>query len=68
MAANETLSTLDASIEKLTEFPQIGRVLNKAGLRRLPVPHTPHLVFYRATGEEVEILHVRDGRREPFRG
>ena len=66
-AAQAVLSMIVTSIEKLSEHPRMGRRLNAAGVRRMPISRTPYIAFYRIAGEEVLILHVRDGRRKPFR-
>ena len=67
-AAQAVLSLIVTSIEKVrSEHPLMGRRLNAASVRRMPISRTPYIAFYRIAGEEVPILHVRDGRRKPFR-
>jgi addiction module RelE/StbE family toxin len=66
-AAQAVLTTIAASIDALREHPRLGRKTAKAGVRRLPIPGTNYLAYYRIAGEEVRVLHVRDGRRKPYR-
>jgi toxin ParE1/3/4 len=66
-AALATLSVIAASIDNLSQHPQMGRRLNTAGVRRLAIPRTPYVAFYRIAGDDILVFHVRDGRRKPFR-
>jgi addiction module RelE/StbE family toxin len=65
-AAKDTIAAMAAAIETLTLHPNSGRKVTAHGVRRFPVPRTPYLAYYRIAGEEVLILHVRDGRRRPY--
>jgi len=66
LAAQAIIASIVASIEILSEQPLLGRKVNAQGVRRILVPRTPYIAYYRIAGEEVMILHVRDGRRKPF--
>jgi plasmid stabilization system protein ParE len=50
----------------LRDHPRLGRKTAKPGVRRLPIPATNYLAYYRIAGEDVRVLHVRDGRRAPY--
>jgi len=65
-AMHRILAAIQDSIDNLEHFPELGKPVRGAQ-RRLPVPRSSYLVYYRIAGEEVLILHVRDGRRKPFR-
>jgi plasmid stabilization system protein ParE len=60
------LAAIRSSIDTLEFFPKIGRLSNDVGHHRLPVLHYPYVVFYRISGEEILILHIRHTSREPF--
>jgi toxin ParE1/3/4 len=61
-AAN-ALGAIKSSIDTLSFFPQIGRLVDEAGHRRVPVVRYPYLIFYRIDGNELLILHVRHTSR-----
>ena len=54
-------------IALLEQYPQVGQLTSKAGLRRLVVLPYPYLVFYRVTRDTVIIHGVRHGARKPLR-
>ncbi|MFZ1109377.1 MAG: type II toxin-antitoxin system RelE/ParE family toxin [Rhodomicrobium sp.] len=60
------LAAIKHSIDNLQDYPELGKAVRGAQ-RRIPVPRSSYLVYYRIAGEEVLILHVRDGRRRPYR-
>jgi toxin ParE1/3/4 len=64
-AAN-VLAAIKSSIEVLEAFPEIGRVVDDAGHRRLAVARFPYVIFYRIEGTEVVILHIRHTSRRPI--
>jgi hypothetical protein len=49
-------------------FPQRGRLTAVKGIRMLTAGRYPYLVYWIVEGEEVKIVHIRDGRRKPWRG
>jgi toxin ParE1/3/4 len=63
-AAN-VLGAIKSSIETLAFFPQIGRLVDNAGHRRVPVVQYPYVIFYRIEADELLILHVRHTSRRP---
>ncbi len=54
------------TFERLADFPFLGRPTDELGVRVLVLTRYPYLVFYAAVADEVVILHVRHGAREPF--
>lgn len=65
-AAARVASTIRASIEMLSDYPEIGKIYEGA-VRRLNVSRYPYAIFYRvdhARGEVV-ILTIRHGFQMP---
>ena len=54
------------TIDRLADFPFLGRATDESGVRVLALTRYPYLVFYAVIGNDVVILHVRHGAREPF--
>jgi toxin ParE1/3/4 len=57
------------SIDRLTDFPYSGRETDRPGIRLLSVTNYPYLIFYTvdAAAEEVQVLRIRHGARDPAR-
>jgi plasmid stabilization system protein ParE len=53
------------TIDRLADFPFLGRATDEPGIRVMVLTRYPYLVFYAVIGDEVVILHVRHGAREP---
>jgi plasmid stabilization system protein ParE len=66
IGAANVLGAIKSSIDTLSFFPQIGRLVDDAGHRRVPVLRYPYLVFYRIAGDELLILHIRHTSRRPI--
>jgi plasmid stabilization system protein ParE len=64
--AFNVLGAIKSSIDTLSFFPQIGRLVDNAGHRRVPVLRYPYLIFYRVAGDELLILHIRHTSRRPI--
>lgn len=60
------LAAIKSSIDVLDQFPQIGRLVDDIGHRRMPVVRYPYVIFYRIAVAEVLILHIRHTSREPI--
>jgi plasmid stabilization system protein ParE len=54
------------TINRLTDFPFLGRATDAPGVRVLALARYPYLIFYSVIMEYVVILHVRHGAREPI--
>jgi plasmid stabilization system protein ParE len=52
--------------ESLGEFPLAGRMIEAAGIRKLPLVSYPYVIFYKIdiTAGEVQILNVRHTARK----
>jgi toxin ParE1/3/4 len=64
--AVNALTAIKSSIDTLSFFPQIGRLVDDAGHRRVPVLRYPYVVFYRIAADELVILHIRHMSRRPI--
>jgi addiction module RelE/StbE family toxin len=65
-AAAKVLNAIKSSIDTLNFFPQIGRLVDDNGHRRVPVLRYPYVIFYRVAGGDLLILHVRHTSRRPI--
>jgi toxin ParE1/3/4 len=52
----------------LAQHPLSGQLTSERGLRRAVTPPYPYLIFYEVTADEVVIVGIRHGAREPPRG
>ena len=50
---------LARAINRLADFPELGRRSSVAGKRELVVPRLPYIVEYRVQDERIRILRVR---------
>jgi toxin ParE1/3/4 len=63
-AATKLAEELLAAGDSLVSFPNRGRPVPGTPLRELTVVY-PYVIRYRATDDQVRILRVRHGRRQP---
>jgi len=63
-AAWEMIATIMSAVERLEQFPHMGRPGRVEGSRELPVTGTPFLVAYRLKGESIQILAVLHAARK----
>ncbi|SRR5258706_15870079 len=54
------------AIDRLTEFPFLGRPTDAPDVRVLVLTRYPYLIFYAVAGPDVVILHIRHASRSPF--
>jgi addiction module RelE/StbE family toxin len=67
-AAARVLVAILASVGRLANHPEFGRLGRVAGTRELVVPRTPYIVAYAVVDDEVMILSVmHSARRWPDR-
>jgi toxin ParE1/3/4 len=64
-AATRVLAAIKKAIDSLEHLPRLGLSIDTEGRYRLPIGRYPYLVFYRWTGTDIFILHIRHGRRRP---
>ncbi len=62
-AAARTGAMLLAAVDRLADFPNLGRPGRVSGTRELAVPGTRYVVPYRVRGERLEIVAVFHERR-----
>jgi plasmid stabilization system protein ParE len=58
---------LDATINLIGSFPNSGRLAGDGGVRVLPAGRHPYLVYWIVESGEAWVVHIRDGRRRPWR-
>jgi toxin ParE1/3/4 len=61
-AGQEIATRILEAVERLADYPNLGRPGHKPGIRELVVPQTPYIIPYRVRGERVELIavfHVR---------
>ena len=63
-AAWDAIDRIMSAVERLEQFPQMGRPGRVARSRELVVTGTPFLVAYRMKGESVQILAVLHAKRK----
>ena len=63
-AAWSAINRIMSAVERLEQFPQMGRPGRVARSRELVVTGTPLLVAYRLKGESVQILAVLHAKRK----
>ena len=62
-ATEPVLSRIEASLETLSQHPELGRAGRVGGTRELPVMGTPFLLAYRKKADRLEILGLIHGAR-----
>lgn len=63
--AERVQSRLRATLSMLADNPGLGRRTSNKRLRRIIATPYPYLVFYEWTDEEVVVIAVRHGARDP---
>jgi toxin ParE1/3/4 len=63
-AAAGVVIAIQAAVERLSNFPSIGRPGRVPGTRELVVSGTPYIIPYRVRDGEVQILRVFHGARK----
>jgi toxin ParE1/3/4 len=64
-AATAVEQAISSAIDHLERFPEMGRDRPELGVRALGIPRQPYTAYYRIDGDEIWIVHIRDGRRRP---
>jgi toxin ParE1/3/4 len=65
-AAGRVVVSITEAVERLQEYPALGRPGRVIGTRELVVPDTPYIIPYRVCGNTLEILRVfHSARRWP---
>jgi toxin ParE1/3/4 len=63
-AAKAVIRAIEKSCLLLAASPQSARRTSYEGVRVKPVPRYPYLIFYRAEGSNLFIVHVRHSARK----
>jgi toxin ParE1/3/4 len=63
-AAGRIASTILDSVERLAEWPNLGRPGRVPGTRELVIPGTPYVIPYRLRSERLEVIAVFHGRQK----
>ena len=63
-AVGRVAGTILDGVERLAEWPNLGRPGRAAGTRELVVPGTPYIIPYRLRGERLEVIAVFHGRQK----
>jgi toxin ParE1/3/4 len=67
-AAKRTVQRIQISIERLKQFPRIGRQGAVSGTRELVVSGLPYIVVYEVTSDSVDVIAVFHASEERDRG
>ena len=57
--AYAVVTAIVTAINRLADFPLLGRLGRKAGTRDLVLARFPYVVLYRVRDDRVEILHIQ---------
>ena len=69
ITAQAAKDLIERRIRRLGLFPLMAPVTDELGVLELSIVRYPYKVYYELKGdEEVWIIHIRDTRREPWRG
>jgi toxin ParE1/3/4 len=63
-AASRIVQSINRAVERLRQYPAMGRPGRVPGTRELVVPETPHIIPYRVRGDDIEILRVFHAARK----
>jgi plasmid stabilization system protein ParE len=63
--ASRVQARIQAIANLLAEYPGAGQTTSNPRLRRIVTTPYPYLLFYEATEEEVIVIGVRHGARDP---
>ncbi len=65
-AAERVVTRIRRMVARLERFPHLGSAKYK-GVRMLPVPGLPYLIFYGIDADEVSVLSIRHSARRSRR-
>jgi len=63
-AATAVVRQIRATSQLLARYPGLGRETDISGVRVLPTARYPYLVYHRVLGDQLIVIHIRDGRRD----
>ncbi|NJO54554.1 MAG: type II toxin-antitoxin system RelE/ParE family toxin [Bacteroidales bacterium] len=59
---------LETTLRLIEQYPHAGRATGIADVRVLPLGRFHYLIYWTLQANEPWIVHIRDGRRRPWRG
>jgi plasmid stabilization system protein ParE len=65
--ARNVKRALESTLNLIGSFPHCGRLAGEQGVRVLPIGRYPYLIYWSIEADEAWIVHIRDGRRKPWR-
>jgi toxin ParE1/3/4 len=63
-AATAVVRQFRSTSQLLARHPGLGRETDISGVRVFPTARYPYLVYHRVSGDQLIIIHIRDGRRD----
>jgi toxin ParE1/3/4 len=63
-SAERFLSTIDSTLQRIAQFPQIGRKRNELYPDLRSFPCDRYLVFYRLLSDDIEVFRVVSGYQD----
>ena len=63
-AATAVVRQIRSTSRLLARHPGLGRETDIGGVRVFPTARYPYLVYHQVRGNELVVIHVRDGRRD----
>lgn len=63
LAATAVVRQIRSTSQLLARHPGLGRETDIPGVRVFPTARYPYLVYHRVLGDQLIVIHVRDGRR-----
>lgn len=63
-AATAIVRQVRSTSQLLARHPGLGRETDISGVRVIPTARYPYLVYHRVSGDQLVVIHIRDGRRD----
>ncbi len=63
-SAERFLSGIDSTLQRMAQFPQIGRKRDELYPGSRSLPYTQYLIFYRLLNDAIEVLRVVSGYQD----
>jgi toxin ParE1/3/4 len=63
-AATAVARQIRLTSQLLAAYPGLGRETDIPDVRVFPIARYPYLVYHRLRGNELIVIHIRDGRRD----
>lgn len=63
-SAERFLSGIDSTLQRMAQFPQIGRKRDELYPGSRSLPYAQYLIFYRLLNDDIEVLRVVSGYQD----